>query len=74
MVLVHIYVSMQEFVHILSISQCHKLIFEAYARAGGIESAREIIEIPDDEPSDEPQQSSNKLVCVWKVSVNAFPQ
>ena len=45
--------------HTLSVNQCHKLIIEAYARAGGIESARAIIEMPDDEPSDEPKQSNN---------------
>ena len=35
-------------VHTVSVNQYHKLIVEAYARAGGIESARAIIEMPDE--------------------------
>lgn len=56
-------ISMQEFVQTLSTSQCHKLIFEAYNRAGGIESAKAIVEMPDDEP----QQPNNNGTPSWCI-------
>jgi len=44
----------KEFISTLSSDECHKLIMEAYNRAGGIEMAKSIIEMPPENPQPQP--------------------
>lgn len=57
----------------LSTSQCHQLIFEAYNRAGGLESAKAIIEMPPGQHLPPEEQPQNIGVPSWCICGKCRP-